>query len=158
MVGVVVRFHLWDPDARDFIIVPECRKRVLSGQLFYDGSCLQRHHDRPFARAGWAVCQVDDEGNLTAYLNGPVPEHEAQHSQAGERIVAKYAKSNEPLIFRFKIDSPMDLAPPIRWLSMFPKEEEYLCVPRDTRARDVATRLAATLLPLLPLLPVCCHC
>jgi len=45
------------------------------------------------------------------------------------RVVAKYAKSNEPLIFRLKIDSPMDLAPPIKWLSMFPHEEEYLYPP-----------------------------
>ena len=44
-------------------------------------------------------------------------------------VVAKYAKSDTPLIFRFKIDSPMELGVDIKWLSMYPDESEFLYPP-----------------------------
>jgi len=44
-------------------------------------------------------------------------------------IVAQYAQSKQPLIIRFKVDSPMDLGANIAWLSLFPTEEEYVYPP-----------------------------
>jgi len=44
-------------------------------------------------------------------------------------VVAKYAQSERPLILRFKVDSPMDLGADIKWVSMFPREEEFVYPP-----------------------------
>jgi len=39
---------------------------------------------------------------------------------------AGYASSGTPLLFRIKIDSPMELGADVQWLSMFPGEREVL--------------------------------
>ena len=44
-------------------------------------------------------------------------------------VVAGYSKSEQPLILRFKVDSPMDLGADIAWLSMYPSEEEFVYPP-----------------------------
>ena len=45
------------------------------------------------------------------------------------KVVVGYAKSGTPLLFRIKIDSPMELGADIQWLSMFPGESEVLFPP-----------------------------
>ena len=44
-------------------------------------------------------------------------------------VVAAYAKSSVPLLFRLKIESPMELGSDISWLSMYPEEKEVLFPP-----------------------------
>ena len=44
-------------------------------------------------------------------------------------VVAGYAKSSAPLIFRIKVDTPMELGADIQWLSLFPGESETLYPP-----------------------------
>ena len=44
-------------------------------------------------------------------------------------VVAGYARSQAPLLLRIKIDNPMEMGADIRWLSMFPGEEEVLFPP-----------------------------
>lgn len=44
-------------------------------------------------------------------------------------VVASYALSRTPLLFRIKVDSPMDLGAEIGWLSVFPTEREVLYPP-----------------------------
>jgi len=44
-------------------------------------------------------------------------------------VVAGYASSRTPLLFRIKVDSPMDLGAEIDWCSVFPGEEEVLYPP-----------------------------
>mmetsp|Transcript_21074 Transcript_21074/g.37711 ORF Transcript_21074/g.37711 Transcript_21074/m.37711 type:complete len:1057 (-) Transcript_21074:472-3642(-) len=44
-------------------------------------------------------------------------------------VAASYAKSDFPLLFRIKVDSPMELGADIRWLSMYPNEAEVLYPP-----------------------------
>ena len=44
-------------------------------------------------------------------------------------VVARYAKSESPLIFRIKVDTPMDMGADISWLSTFPDEKEILYPP-----------------------------
>ena len=39
-------------------------------------------------------------------------------------IIAGYARSACPMLFRLRIDSPMELGANISWLSTFPQEEE----------------------------------
>ena len=43
-------------------------------------------------------------------------------------VISAYARSTTPLIFRFKIDSPMEMGADISWISMFPSENET-CYP-----------------------------
>merc|ERR1711972_132886 len=45
------------------------------------------------------------------------------------KVVAGYACSQTPLLFRIVIESPMDMGAEIKWLSMFPGEEEVLYPP-----------------------------
>ena len=44
-------------------------------------------------------------------------------------IVASYAQSRQPLLFRIKVDSPMELGAELGWLSMYPGEAEVLYPP-----------------------------
>jgi hypothetical protein len=44
-------------------------------------------------------------------------------------VVAKYAKSQIPLLFRIKISSPMDRGASLKWLSVYPHEHEVLYPP-----------------------------
>eukprot|EP00668_Euglena_longa_P006643 GGOE01007946.1.p1 GENE.GGOE01007946.1~~GGOE01007946.1.p1 ORF type:complete len:885 (+),score=274.05 GGOE01007946.1:228-2657(+) len=44
-------------------------------------------------------------------------------------VVASYARSKLPLLFRLKVDSPMELGADLRWLSVFPDEAEVLYPP-----------------------------
>ena len=44
-------------------------------------------------------------------------------------VVAGYASSRCPLLFRIKVESPMDLGANISWVSVFPLEEEVLYPP-----------------------------
>jgi len=44
-------------------------------------------------------------------------------------VVAGYASSRTPLLFRIKVESPMDLGAEIDWCSVFPGEEEVLYPP-----------------------------
>eukprot|EP00667_Euglena_gracilis_P002377 EG_transcript_2377 len=44
-------------------------------------------------------------------------------------VVASYARSKMPLLFRLKVDSPMELGADLRWLSAFPDEAEVLYPP-----------------------------
>lgn len=45
------------------------------------------------------------------------------------RVVAGYAQSEDPLLFRILVDSPMEMGADIQWLSTFPNEEEVLYPP-----------------------------
>jgi len=45
------------------------------------------------------------------------------------KVVAGYAASRSPLLFRIKVDSPMDLGAKIDWCSVFPGEAEVLYPP-----------------------------
>ena len=44
-------------------------------------------------------------------------------------IIGSYAKSANPLIFRIKVDSPMQMGADLEWLSCFPEEKEVLYPP-----------------------------
>lgn len=44
-------------------------------------------------------------------------------------VVAGYANSASPLIFRIKVDSPMELGAELGWISLFPGESEWLYPP-----------------------------
>jgi len=44
-------------------------------------------------------------------------------------VVADYARSQMPLLFRIKIESPMDRGASLRWLSVYPEEDEVLYPP-----------------------------
>jgi len=44
-------------------------------------------------------------------------------------VVAGYAKSQVPLLFRIKVDTPMQLGADIQWLSIYPGEAEVLYPP-----------------------------
>eukprot|EP00300_Choanocystis_sp_HF-7_P007672 c15439_g1_i1.p1 GENE.c15439_g1_i1~~c15439_g1_i1.p1 ORF type:complete len:700 (-),score=179.60 c15439_g1_i1:132-2231(-) len=45
------------------------------------------------------------------------------------RVVARYARSANPLVFKIKVESPMDYGAEIKWLSLFVEEEEILYPP-----------------------------
>jgi hypothetical protein len=51
-------------------------------------------------------------------------------------VVCAYAQSQAPLIFRFKIDSPMEMGADISWISLFPKENET-CYPPLTYVKPM---------------------
>ena len=44
-------------------------------------------------------------------------------------VIAGYAQSEAPLLFRIKVDSPMDRGASIQWLSVYPEEDEVLYPP-----------------------------
>lgn len=44
-------------------------------------------------------------------------------------VVARYASSDTPLLFRIRVSSPMDMGADISWLSTFPEEREVLYPP-----------------------------
>ena len=48
------------------------------------------------------------------------------------KVIANYAKSRSPLLFRIKVTSPMDLGADIQWLSLYPGEEEGKCEAWET--------------------------
>lgn len=45
------------------------------------------------------------------------------------KIIASYAASSSPLLFRIKIESPMDRGASLKWLSVYPAENEVLYPP-----------------------------
>lgn len=45
------------------------------------------------------------------------------------RVVAGYAASSTPLLFRIKVDSPMELGAEVSWVSLYPGESEWLYPP-----------------------------
>ena len=45
------------------------------------------------------------------------------------KIIAGYALSSSPLLFRIKIESPMDRGASLKWLSVYPGEDEVLYPP-----------------------------
>jgi len=44
-------------------------------------------------------------------------------------VIANYALSDSPLLFRIKIETPMDRGASLKWLSTFPHEDEVLYPP-----------------------------
>ena len=44
-------------------------------------------------------------------------------------VVARYARSNNPLLLRIKVESPMDRGANLKWLSCYPSEDEVLFPP-----------------------------
>ena len=44
-------------------------------------------------------------------------------------VVTRYAASETPLVFKIKVDRPMELGSDISWLSLFPEEKEILYPP-----------------------------
>ena len=68
-------------------------------------------------------------------------------------IIAGYAHSTSPLLFRIKIESPMDRGASLKWLSIYPKEEEVLYPPLTY----VRTRAFGLAVPRL-YLPNCRAC
>lgn len=72
-------------------------------------------------------------------------------------VVARYAQSGNPLVFKIKIDSPMDMGADISWLSLFPEEREILYPPltflqpvRTQPIRDVPNGRLVTVKPSFP--------
>ena len=61
-------------------------------------------------------------------LNGGA-EQACMSTSSDINVVARYAASSAPLIFRIKVDTPMDLGADIQWLSLFPGEAETLYPP-----------------------------
>ena len=48
---------------------------------------------------------------------------------AAPPLASRYAASSNPLLFRIKVDSPMDMGADIDWLSIYPSEQEVLYPP-----------------------------
>eukprot|EP00301_Raphidiophrys_heterophryoidea_P024005 c7660_g1_i2.p1 GENE.c7660_g1_i2~~c7660_g1_i2.p1 ORF type:complete len:826 (+),score=231.93 c7660_g1_i2:349-2478(+) len=73
------------------------------------------------------------------------------------RVVAKYARSANPLIFKIAVDSPMDLGADISWLSMFPEEMEILYPPltflKPIRTQPINNLEGGQLITLKPSFP-----
>jgi len=72
-------------------------------------------------------------------------------------VVAGYAKSKNPLLFRIRVDSPMELGASIKWLSTFPHEEETLYPPLtflkpmfEQKIRGIEGGLIVTIKPSFP--------
>ena len=63
------------------IQVSDRSRWTLSGDVYYDGSCQKAP---TLSLASYAAAQVDHEGQLVAYLQGTVPSHLPQSSQAAE--------------------------------------------------------------------------
>ena len=67
---------------------------------------------------------------LTLSVDRGSPYHRACMSTTSDlSTVARYAKSHAPLLFRIRVDSPMELGADIHWLSLFPGEREVLYPP-----------------------------
>ena len=60
-------------------------KGLFTGEVFYDGSCLQHHNDPSLSRAGWSVVKIEPQGHASIIMNGVVPATEPQTSQSGEQ-------------------------------------------------------------------------
>mmetsp|Transcript_66231 Transcript_66231/g.147851 ORF Transcript_66231/g.147851 Transcript_66231/m.147851 type:complete len:254 (-) Transcript_66231:330-1091(-) len=45
------------------------------------------------------------------------------------KIIANYAYSSSPLLFRIKVETPMDRGARLKWLSVYPDEDEVLYPP-----------------------------
>ena len=60
-------------------------------KVFIDGSCMFRALGEDFARAGWAVTEVDEDGSLIAAFYGPLPALYPQTAQAGEHYALMMA-------------------------------------------------------------------
>jgi len=73
---------------------------------------------------GLKNCTVDENFLLTGGT-----ELACMSTSPNMRVVAGYAKSETPLLFRILVDSPMEMGADIKWLSAFPGEEEVLYPP-----------------------------
>ena len=62
----------------------------LEGVVFSDGSCDPGLAPR-YAKAAWALVQLDQEGSCCRRVHGPVPENLPQSAQAGEWMAAAVA-------------------------------------------------------------------
>ena len=62
----------------------------MRGEVFTDGSCIK---DGPVTwhRTGWAVCKVDEHGQLLAWMRGVVGRQLPQTSPASEHVAATAA-------------------------------------------------------------------
>eukprot|EP00966_Prymnesium_polylepis_P052954 1226328-Prymnesium_polylepis.1 len=72
-------------------------------------------------------------------------------------VIAKYSRSSAPLVFRLKVDSPMELGADIKWLSLFPSESETLYPPLTylkpmfrQKIKDLAQGEVVTMKPSFP--------
>jgi hypothetical protein len=65
----------------------ECR---ISGNIFYDGSCANRH-DPVLSRAAWGIVEVDENGNTLATFSGNVPRSMPQTPQSAEHLAHAFA-------------------------------------------------------------------
>merc|ERR1712039_542225 len=61
-------------------------------------------------------------------LNGGT-EQACMSTSPNMTVVASYSQSSCPLLFRIVVESPMEMGADIRWLSVFPHEEEVLYPP-----------------------------
>jgi hypothetical protein len=72
-------------------------------------------------------------------------------------VIARYAQSEVPLVFCFKVESPMELGADIKWLSLFPGESEILYPPLtflkpmfEQRIKNLKQGTVITLKPSFP--------
>merc|ERR1711972_706934 len=87
---------------------------MTSGQVF----------KRRYLWRGLKNCTVDD----TFMFSGGT-EMACMSTSPNMRVVAGYALSSSPLLFRLLIESPMQMGADIQWLSVFPGEQEVLFPP-----------------------------
>lgn len=66
--------------------------------------------------------------NSTFMLKGGT-EFACMSATENVKVMAAYARSEEPLIFRIKVESPMEMGADISWLSVYPDEKEVLYPP-----------------------------
>jgi len=79
-------------------------------------------------------------------------------------VICQYARSHVPLIFRLRVDSPMEMGADLSWISLFPHEKE-ICYPPLTFIKpmftqrikddneDEATRIKGMVVTLKPSFP-----
>lgn len=84
----------------------------------------QRSFRRMYLWRGLKNCTVDE-----AFLRMGGTEMGCMSTSPNMRVVAGYAQSEDPLLFRILVDSPMEMGADIQWLSAFPGEEEVLYPP-----------------------------
>ena len=72
-------------------------------------------------------------------------------------VIVRYAKSNHPLLLRIKVTTPMQRGASIKWLSMFPEEEEFLYPPLTylkplfkQKIKGCSNGLVVTVVPSFP--------
>ena len=64
-----------------------------------------------------------------SYLRDGGAELGCMSTSKNRKVVMSYSRSQTPLIFKIKVDTPMSMGADISFLSLFPKEEEYLFPP-----------------------------